>query len=285
MEKVIFDCDNTLGLATKEIDDGLTLFYLLGRPDIDLLGITTTFGNGSIDQVYQQTRWLAGELDLVELPVKRGAGQRAQGPTVAAEFLVDKVSAFPGEINLVATGPLGNLRGAHELDPQFFEKLKSIICMGGYLRPVKMGRRNVNELNLSADPEASFLVLNAPCPVTLMSAQICLQAPFDWSDLRSLDFWSRKTRRYVRNWLILHALFTGLGHFYLWDLLPAVYLSYPELFNQHLVKIESSLVDLESGTLKFTENQPGENVNLPSLIMDLDRFKELLFESWRNIRI
>ncbi|TFG49619.1 MAG: nucleoside hydrolase, partial [Anaerolineales bacterium] len=55
MEKVIFDCDNTMGLKTKEVDDGLTLYYLLGRPDIDLLGITTTFGNGTIDQVYQQT--------------------------------------------------------------------------------------------------------------------------------------------------------------------------------------------------------------------------------------
>jgi hypothetical protein len=36
MEKVIFDCDNTMGLPTKEIDDGLTLYYLLGRLEIDL---------------------------------------------------------------------------------------------------------------------------------------------------------------------------------------------------------------------------------------------------------
>jgi len=51
-QKIIFDCDNTLGIPLKEVDDGLTLLYLLGVPELDLLGITTTFGNGRIDQVY-----------------------------------------------------------------------------------------------------------------------------------------------------------------------------------------------------------------------------------------
>ena len=285
MEKVIFDCDNTLGLFTKEIDDGLTLYYLLGRPDIDLLGITTTFGNGTIDQVYGQTIQLAADLDLIGLPVMRGAGERAEGPTDAARYLVEMASTYPGEINLLATGPLGNLRAAHELDPGFFNKLKSIACMGGYLRPVKMGRRVVKELNLSADPEASFLVLNAPTKVTLMTAQICMQAPFTWKDLGNLTFWSRKSRMYVRNWLILHAVFTRLGHFYLWDLLPAIYISYPELFNEHIVTIRSSVKDLEDGTLIPVENKSGVGVNLPALITDIDRFMEILFEAWKEIRI
>ena len=45
-ERVIFDCDNTMGQPYREVDDGLTLLYLLGRSDVELLGITTTFGNG-----------------------------------------------------------------------------------------------------------------------------------------------------------------------------------------------------------------------------------------------
>jgi purine nucleosidase len=285
MEKVIFDCDNTMGLKTKEIDDGLALFYLLGRPDIDLLGITTTFGNGTLDQVYQQTVKLVNDLNLVDLPVKRGAENRGEGPTEAAEYLAEMAAEYPGQVNLLATGPLGNLRGAHQIDPNFFNNLKSILCMGGYLRPVKLGRRKVKELNLSADPEASHLVLNAPCPVTLMTAQICLQAPFTWSDLGRLDFWSRAARRTVRRWLILQGLFCGIGNFYLWDLLPAVYLSFPDLFNERKVKIISSVADLESGTLFPEEISSGGQVNLPALIMDYDRFLDILFEAWRNIRI
>ncbi len=69
MEKVIFYNDNTMGLRTKEIDDGLILNYLLGRPDIELAGLTTTIGNGTIDQVYSQTRKLVADLNRQDIPV------------------------------------------------------------------------------------------------------------------------------------------------------------------------------------------------------------------------
>ncbi len=285
MEKVIFDCDNTLGLMTKEIDDGLTLFYLLGRSDIDLMGITTTFGNGTIDQVYSQTLKLAADLGLTGLPVLRGAGSRGGDATSAARYLAEMASSYPGEINLLATGPVGNLAAANKLDPNFFSNLKSISCMGGYLRPVKMGRRIVHELNLSADPEAAVQVLNAPTKVSLMTAQICLQAPFTWSDLKRISFWSQKTRQSVRFWLILHAIFTGLGNFYLWDLLPAIYLTEPDLFNKYQVDIVSTAADLEDGTLISIENRSGAGVNMPALILDIDRFMDVLFSAWKNVNI
>ena len=50
-QKIIFDCDNTLGLPLKEVDDGLVLLYLLGIPELKILGITISFGNGNIKQV------------------------------------------------------------------------------------------------------------------------------------------------------------------------------------------------------------------------------------------
>jgi purine nucleosidase len=285
MEKIIFDNDNTMGLRTKEIDDGLTLFYLLGSSDIDLVGITTTFGNGTIDQVYGQTVKLVAELKRKDIPVMRGAGKRGEEPTDAARFLMEKAAAFPGEITVLATGPIGNLRGAAELDPNFFSNLKGIVCMGGYLHPIKVGRRDVNELNLSADPEASFEVLQGPCPVTLMNAQICLQAPFRWRDYRRLDFWSRKTRRMVRDWLVLHAVFCSIPNFYLWDLLPAVYISHPELFVDYQVMIQSNVEDLEGGTLLPVEQEGNGGINMPVLINDLDKFMEILFKAWRKIAV
>ena len=113
--RVICDCDNTMGLPMKEVDDGLTLLYLLGRPDVELLGVTTTFGNGDIEEVYSQTERLLDDLEYGDIPLFKGEKERGQPPTEAARFLADTAAAHPGEIALLATGPLGNLRAAAEL--------------------------------------------------------------------------------------------------------------------------------------------------------------------------
>ena len=160
-----------MGLPLKEIDDGLTLLYLLGRSDMELLGVATTFGNGAIDKVYPQTERLLHEVGRADLPVFRGERGRGQPPPDAARFLAETVAAHAGEITLLATGPLGNLRAAAELDPAFFDNLKQIVCMGGTLRPLRIGWRNLPELNLSADPEAAFAVLNAPLRQSLSRAK------------------------------------------------------------------------------------------------------------------
>ncbi|MBI9045533.1 MAG: nucleoside hydrolase [Anaerolineaceae bacterium] len=281
MKYVIFDCDNTMGLPFKEVDDGLTLLYLLGRPDIEVLGITTTFGNGSVDQSVAQSRKLLAQVGRPDIPVYSGAYARYAPPTDAARFLAESAMMRPGEISLLATGPLGNLRGAAELDRQFFANLKEIACMGGYLEPLRIGKRNIPELNLSADPEASYQVLNADCPVTLMNAHVCLQAAITKEDIANLDFWPRKTRRIMRRWLMVFGLFCGVPEFYLWDLLPAVYLSHPDLFTQERVEIASTVKDLERGTLKIVEREFDEGVVMPSKIKEIARFMSILMEAWK----
>jgi purine nucleosidase len=296
MERVLYDCDNTMGLPRKEIDDGLALLYLLERPDVELLGVTTTFGNGTVEEVYAQTRKLLRALGRGDLPLFKGERQRGQSPTEAARFLAEAVAAHPGQVTLLATGPLGNLRTAAELDPDFWEHLKQIVCMGGYLRPLRIGWRNVCELNLSGDPEASFAVFNAPfrqaqgiaCPVTLMNAHVCLQAPFGWRDLRQIGPADRRAslpvRRIVRNWLLTMGLYCGVPRFYLWDLLPAVYVSYPGLFERNPVRVRSTVADLEAGTLVLTGEGQGPCVNMPTCILDWDRFRAILFEAWAQVQ-
>lgn len=283
--KLIFDCDNTLGIWNKDIDDGLVLLYLLGREDVDLLGVTTTFGNSTIEDVDRRTRDLAAKLGQDQLPVARGAGCRGQCGMPAANLLVETADQYPGELVILATGPLGNLRAAHEIDNDFFDKVKQIACMGGYLEPVRMGRRDVRELNLSADPEASHLVLNAPCPVALLSAQICLQAPFFWRDFPRLRFWSPGFRWNIVRWLTLHAVFTGLNHFYLWDLVPAVYLTCPEIFSGPTVRMKSTVQDLENGDLIPESGLPGNQIYLPDQILDYGKFMQYLIDAWSRVKI
>lgn len=277
-QKVIFDCDNTMGLQWNEIDDGLTLLYLLSRNEIDLLGVTTTFGNNSIEEVWDASKML-WKMYSLDLPLKKGEGERHQAPTEAAEFIVEQVNQYPGEITILATGPLGNLRTAKEIDPEFFSKVKQIACMGGMTQqPMKMGGRVLAELNLSADPEATWAVLNADCPVTIMNAHICLQAPYLWRH----NFRTVKWHKHIAKWRNLWHFGFGVHYrtnaFYLWDLLPAVYLTEPEVFNKNHVKISSTVADLETGSLVLSG--PGNRINMPDRIIEQKRFYDILFTGW-----
>jgi inosine-uridine nucleoside N-ribohydrolase len=279
-----------MGLPRREIDDGLTLYYLLGRPDVELVGVTTTFGNGPVDAIYSQTVHMLHDMGHPEMPVLHGAGQRYQkaasklADNRAAQFLVDSAAAHPGEVTVLATGPLGNLYAAAQLDHRFFSQLKQIVCMGGYQHPLRIGWRNLAELNFSADPGASWSVLRQEdCPVTIMNAHICLQAPFGRRELARMQGWKYDVHRLTRNWLWSFGLNCGVTRFYLWDLLPAVYISYPELFDQHTVLLNSTVAALESGTLVVAQDGTGTPVNMPSHIIDSDRFMAVLFEAWAQV--
>ena len=183
MRRVLLDCDNTMGLPGKPVDDGQTLQYLLGRDDIELMGITTSFGNGTIDEVHPATEQLLRDLGRPDIPLFKGAGERGQPPTDAARFLAEMAATHPGEITLLAIGPVGNLRGAAELDPGFYAKIKQIAVMGGYIQPLPIaGWEDVPERNLAGDPEGAYGMFHAACPVTLMNAHVCfpLVTILDW---------------------------------------------------------------------------------------------------------
>ena len=63
MKKIIFDCDSTVGLPGKPMDDVLALLYLLGNPDqAQILGITCTFANGTAAEVYSSTEAFLREI-------------------------------------------------------------------------------------------------------------------------------------------------------------------------------------------------------------------------------
>lgn len=279
--KVIYDCDCTMGLPQREVDDGLVLLYLFGRPDIELLGVTTTFGNGPLGEIYPQTQKLLRQWGRDDIPVWRGEARRGEPPTEAARYLAETAAAHPGQITLLATGPLGNLRAAAELDPGFFANLKQVLIMGGYLRPLRLGYRRVNELNLSGDPEGALATLNAPCPVTLMNAQVCLQAPFTAGDLWRIRHWPADLRRAVGAWWLRCTVGTALFAFYLWDLLPAIHISHPELFDTNLVGIRSTVDDLERGMLVLDPAAQAK-INMPARILDRQRFRAVLFAAWEQ---
>lgn len=287
MERVLCDCDNTMGVPGKPIDDGQALLYLFGRPDIELVGITTSFGNGSVDEAYAVTKDLLHVLGREEIPLFKGEGHRGQAPTAAAHFLAKTAAAAPGEITLLAIGPLGNLLGAARLDPDFFHNLKQVAIMGGYMHAlVGPYWGNVAERNLASNPEAAFAVLNAPCPITLMNAHVCLDAPFGLAEMTNIDHWSGTAiYRTFHDWVLQCETNPNTPGDYLWDVLPAIYISYPTLFDDNLVWVSSTVSDLETGSLVFSQGRDGAAINMPTRIVDPERFYTILYEAWSRVQV
>ena len=62
MKKIIFDCDNTFGVNNCDVDDGLALLYLLGRKEANLIGITSCYGNSTIETTFSNTKRMLKEI-------------------------------------------------------------------------------------------------------------------------------------------------------------------------------------------------------------------------------
>lgn len=280
MTDIILDCDCTMGLPHKEVDDGLLLLYLLGRADLNLLGVTTTFGNGTIDDVLQSTHWLLNAIGHADVPVYRGEGAPGEHDTPAADYLAQMVTERPGEITLLASGPLGNLHAAARRDPAFWRNVGPVICMGGYLHPLRLGSRDLPELNFSANPEASHVVLHAARPLAVMNAHLCLQVAFTPADRDRIQHWPEALRRSVLDWQQAFGDKCGLSELYLWDLLTALYLTHPDAFEANPVHFASTADDLADGALILAADGQGEPVNMPSRLHDVEGLKEALFAAW-----
>ncbi|MBN1686685.1 MAG: nucleoside hydrolase [Spirochaetales bacterium] len=281
-QKIILDCDNSMGSFFWEVDDGLVIAYLLNTPEVELLGITTGFGNRTYDHKYTVRQLKdAGRTDI---PLYKGAQGPDEKPTEAARFLAETASRYPGEVTIIAAGPVANIEAASEIDPDFFDNVKQIVAMGGRTGEFEFGKRKVDELNLSADYEGSYKMLYSGCPVTVMTGQFCLEAPFYRSDLKKLDNFPVKWKRYLRNWLFTMKIGVGLDRFILWDLVAAVYAVHPEYFKDREMVLHSSPEDLESGYLRLDNGVDGDGakINVPVEFHNRDAFYEDLFTAWNR---
>lgn len=287
---LFIDFDNTMGIPGAEIDDGLTLLYLLARQEVEIVGIGTTYGNGPEEAVAAQTRSLLDRLG-VSVPLHRGfAGPGpAGGSDSAARAIVDASRRYRGRLVVLALGATTNVAAALGLDPELPARLASIRLMGGYLAPLRFPRREVEELNLSCDPDASRRVLNAACPVNVMSAQLCLSARFGPRHLLLHNRGPRWLRQSVRGWYRAFTRATGSRGFYLWDLVPAVSIVRPGLLPDAWYRIASTTADLESGALRLKRPTAGDEapdareagiVSVPSRIIGAATFAADCARDW-----
>ena len=291
MKHIIFDCDSTVGLPGKPMDDALALLYLLGRPeDAKILGITCTFANGTAKEVYQSTKLLLEEIGRVDIPLLPGAGREEDPRSDAARFIVDTVNARPNEVTLVAIGSLTNLYGAYLLDSTLFDKVKEIVLMGGYTAPLLYHGKHLDELNFSVHPKAAACVLTHGKNISILTGNNTLEPSY----LPKEEFIEKlcggsASGRYIAEKCGYRfddkKLRSGDAASYCWDVVATVYLLHPELFEDEPTHCYVTEKGMHSGWLGVTEQAPDTVcLNLP-VVKDLARYRNEMYGGWQGFEL
>jgi purine nucleosidase len=191
--KIVLDCD-------PGIDDALAIAFAHGHPGIELTGITTVAGNVGLAKTTANALAVCEFIGAEGTPVTAGCpgpllrpaldarqvhGDSGLGGAVlpppsarpapghAVDYIIDTMRATPGEITLVATGPLTNIALAVRREPRLADWVKGFVIMGG-----SAGRGNVTpaaEYNIWADPEAAAVVFRAGWTVTMLGLDVTLR--------------------------------------------------------------------------------------------------------------
>jgi inosine-uridine nucleoside N-ribohydrolase len=192
--RVILDCD-------PGIDDAWAIAFGCGHPGLDLAGLTTVAGNVGLDKTTANALAVLEFLGHPELPVAAGSpapllrpfndarhvhGDSGLGGATlpaararpvaahAVDFLIGEISAAPGAVTLIATGPLTNIALAVRRYPSLVQQVADFVIMGG-----SAGRGNTTpaaEFNIWCDPEAAAIVFGAGWRVTMVGLDVTHQA-------------------------------------------------------------------------------------------------------------
>ena len=286
MKYIIFDCDSTVGLPGKPMDDALALLYLLGRPkEAEILGITCTFANGTAAEVFASTTALLREIGRTDIPLLPGAERGSDPRSAAARFLVETVNARPGEVTLVAIGSMTNLYGAWLLDNTVFDKVKEIVLMGGYTAPLLYHGHHLPELNFSVHPAAAACVLNNGRNISILTGNNTL-AP---SYLPQEEFIEKMGGSYIAEKCGYRfddkKARNGDAVSYCWDVVATVYLLHPELFEDCPTHCFVTEAGMHSGWLGVTEEAPDTCLlNLP-VVKDAAAYRKEMYGGWMDFRM
>ncbi|HQX59073.1 MAG: nucleoside hydrolase [Rhodoferax sp.] len=321
--KVIYDTD-------PGVDDAMALYFALAHPAIDLVGITTTFGNVSVAQAATNALYLT-ELAGHPIPVTLGVAvpwckapeappahiHGADGlgnlgarkpvtqqldPRASAQYIVDMARAHPGEITLVAVGPLGNLSLALMLEPQLAVLLQEVIIMGGTVfEPGNVSP--VAEANIWNDPHAADRVFTAGWKLTMVGLDVTHRVVVTLEQFRRIadkhqhpatDALFTAVDFYARFYSGLYKHIARTPGCFAHDLLAFVYLVRPDLFELETKSVRVATDGLAQGQTIMNRRdfiqypQPGWEKDKPrtQVCMQVDApatialFEETMLGSW-----
>ncbi|CAA3013746.1 probable uridine nucleosidase 1 [Olea europaea subsp. europaea] len=291
-EKIIIDTD-------PGIDDSIAVLMAFQSHDLEILGLTTIFGNVSTEDATRNALLLCEIAGYPDVPVAEGGAEALERgkPRIAdfvhgsdglgnislpppksqkfektaSEFLVNKVSEYPGEVSILALGPLTNLALAVKRDSSFARKVKRVVVLGGAF----FALGNVNpaaEANIYGDPEAADIVFTSGANIDVIGINITTQVMMTDEDLDELR--QSKGRhaeflcnicKFYRDW---HVKSDGVHGIFLHDPVSFVALVRPDLFSykKGVVRVETQGICvghtlMDEGLKKWNSSNPWSDLS------------------------
>ncbi|XP_055801758.1 probable uridine nucleosidase 2 [Solanum dulcamara] len=206
-QKIIIDTD-------PGIDDAMAIFVALQSPEVEVIGLTTIYGNVYTTLATRNALHLLDVAGRTDIPVAEGShvtitkgtklriadfvhgtdglgNQNFPAPNGkpiehnAADFLIQQASLYPGKVTVVALGPLTNIALAIQSDPDFVKNIGQIVVLGGAFSV----NGNVNpaaEANIFGDPDAADIVFTSGADVLAVGINVTHQvvlSDFDRDEL------------------------------------------------------------------------------------------------------
>lgn len=275
---LIIDTDVALGVfhegRPRDIDDGFAIVEALNSPDINLVGITTVFGNGPHDEVFRVANELVA-LKGSNTPVHPGAVaalpnlkqvQAGMPPTNAAvEFLAEQLQRKP--MAVAAIGPLTNIGLLAYYYPDAAANITALIIVAGRSpgREFFIGETGpVQDFNFENDVQAAELALNT-CPhIVLAGFELTSQVSVTKADLQTIKAVGTDTAKYFYdNSLAWHDHWTNTfptdPGFHPWDSAAISWLKHPEFFRQEQRGCQIQWQAIDAGNSQPEDSQPGDS--------------------------
>jgi inosine-uridine nucleoside N-ribohydrolase len=263
--KILIDTD-------PGVDDAMALLLAVASPELNIIGVTTVFGNGA--DVSAMSRNALAVLSLAgrtDIPVTTGAAtplvapypgrgkavhgenglggvgipDSLRGPEAlpAAQFIVDQCRAQNGEITLVTLAPLTNLALALRLEPKLPELVKQVVVMGGAVN-VGGNITPAAEANIYNDPEAARMVFNAGWPIAMAGMNVTCQVRVAETYLAALAKAGNRAGRFIDAAAQAYlAFYRGEGEdgICMHDVHTIMYLIRPDLYQATAVTVDVEL--------------------------------------------
>ncbi|XP_028126873.1 uridine nucleosidase 1-like isoform X1 [Camellia sinensis] len=275
-------------------DDSMAIFMAFQSPQLEVLGLTTIFGNVTTEDATRNALLLCEIAGCPGLPVAEGTPEPLTGgrPRVAdfvhgsdalgnislpppkskkidktaSEFLVDMVSKYPGEVSILALGPLTNLALAMKRDSSFASKVKRVVILGGSF----FALGNVNpaaEANIYGDPEAADVVFTSGADVVVVGINITTQVKMTDADLDELRQSEGRHAQFISNMCKVygdwHVKSDGVHGIFLHGPVSFVALVQPDLFTykKGVVRVETQGICLghtlmDQGLKRWNSSNP-----------------------------
>ena len=303
--KVLLDCD-------PGIDDALAIAFACGHPGLDLCAVTTVAGNIGIAQATANALSVLEFVGRPDIPLAQGSAAPLLRPHVdardvhgeaglgqarlppaqarpvdadATDLIIDTIGASPGEITLVATGPLTNIALAVRREPRLADWVREFVIMGG-----SAGRGNVTpaaEYNIWADPEAAAAVFRAGWTVTMLGLDVTLRTGATEAVLRRMSALGPLGTGLLLPALEQYRSVGGPGGPPVHDVCAVAWVAEPDLFGLVPARVQVEVAGQFTAGMTVTDfdfpGEVGSGNALVAMRIDVDRFWDVTLGTYARV--